>query len=144
MLKTPADGHNVLLTNTTIAQLPIPPRDPTYDPIRDFPPSVMVCRPSIILSVPAALGVSTLAEFLRYVRVHPKRTSYARSGHGSTGNVLGEELKRGTRLESAHVSNPRDCRVLIKLTTNCGQRWMGRPPCNSRPRQRRASCGCWP
>lgn len=127
VLKAPSDGHTVLFTNTSIVQLPILSRDAAYDPIRDFRPLVMVCRSPVILSVPAALGVSTLAEFLDYVRSHPDRTSYASSGHGSTGNVFGEELKRIARLDSVHVSYPGDSRVLIDLTTNRVQWYMGTP-----------------
>lgn len=127
VLKAPPDGHTVLFTNTSIVQLPILSRDATYDPMRDFRPLAMVCCSPVILSVPAALGVSTLADFIQYVRAHPDQTGYASSGHGSTGNVFGEELKRIARLDSVHVSYPGDSRVLIDLTTNRVQWYMGTP-----------------
>lgn len=127
VLKAPADGYNVLFTNTSIVQMPLLSRDADYVPLRDFRPLVMVCRSPVILAVPAAMGVSTLAQFLDHVRRHPDKTSYASSGYGSTGNVFGEELKRVAGLDSEHVSYPGDSRVLIDLTTNRVQWYMGTP-----------------
>jgi tripartite-type tricarboxylate transporter receptor subunit TctC len=77
--RAPADGHTFLFTNTSgmainlisFKQLP-------YDPTRDFSPVAMVCNlgPQM-LSVTAALPVSTVNELIAYAKSNAGRLSIA-------------------------------------------------------------------
>ena len=52
-------------------------QDTTFDPERDLAPIAGVAKVQIAVAVPAALGVSTLAEFVALARAKPNETSYA-------------------------------------------------------------------
>lgn len=100
--KQPADGHTLLISSNThlvnaifFAKLP-------YDPIGDFAPVSLVATIPFVLTVNSNLPVTTMKEFLAYVRAKPGAT-FATGGIGTPHHLGAELLKTMAGIEIVHV-----------------------------------------
>ena len=102
VLNTPPDGDNFVITNVSLLAL-----DPTtkprlgFDPVRDLVNIAYIAGSPVVLSVNAASGPATLAEFLARARTAEKPLTYSSSGIGSMGQLVAELFARkaGVRFE---------------------------------------------
>lgn len=93
LLFAPAD---VLVNNTAIF------RDLPYEPLRDFVPLVRIGPIPLVLVVPGAQGVASLAGFESWART--RRIGYGSWGEGSHAHLLGDALLvRRLELDAVHV-----------------------------------------
>ena len=78
--RAPADGYTLLLASQP--QIAIVPamRKTSYDPVRDFVPISNIGTIPFALVVRPGLPVSSLADFIDFVRRHPHRLTYAVTG----------------------------------------------------------------
>jgi len=97
------DGYTLMVgyvgthgTNPAVRKLP-------YDALKDFTAIAMVGGTPNVLVVPAALPVTDLAEFVRYVKAHPGKLSYGSSGSGTLTHLGMEQLKLAADLDLVHV-----------------------------------------
>jgi tripartite-type tricarboxylate transporter receptor subunit TctC len=97
------DGYTLMVgyvgthgTNPAVRKLP-------YDAIKDFTPIAMVGGTPNILIVPPSVPVSTLKEFIAYVRANPGKLSYGSSGPGTLTHLAMEQLKVAADLDMIHV-----------------------------------------
>jgi tripartite-type tricarboxylate transporter receptor subunit TctC len=97
------DGYTLMVgyvgthgTNPAVRKLP-------YDAVRDFTPIAMVGGTPNVLVVPPTLPVTTLAEFVRYVKANPGKLSYGSSGPGTLTHLAMEQLKVAADLDVVHV-----------------------------------------
>jgi tripartite-type tricarboxylate transporter receptor subunit TctC len=97
------DGYTLMVgyvgthgTNPAVRKLP-------YDAIKDFTPIAMVGGTPNILIVPPSVPVSTLKEFVAYVRANPGKLSYGSSGPGTLTHLAMEQLKVAADLDIVHV-----------------------------------------
>jgi tripartite-type tricarboxylate transporter receptor subunit TctC len=97
------DGYTLMVgyvgthgTNPAVRKLP-------YDAIKDFTPIAMVGGTPNILIVPPSVPVSTLKEFVVYVRANPGKLSYGSSGPGTLTHLAMEQLKVAADLDMTHV-----------------------------------------
>src|SRR5450755_2677568 len=97
------DGYTLMVgyvgthgTNPAVRKLP-------YDAIKDFTPIAMVGGTPNILVVPPSLPVSTLKEFVQYVKANPGKLSYGSSGPGTLTHLAMEQLKVAADLDIQHV-----------------------------------------
>ena len=74
-----------------------------YDPIRDFTPVGMIGATPNVLVVNAALPVTTVAEFVAYVKKNPGRVSYGSSGQGSLTHLTMELFKQQINSFMVHI-----------------------------------------
>ena len=65
-----------------------------YDPIRDFTPVGMIGATPNVLVVNASLPITTVAEFVAYVKSNPGRVSYGSAGQGSLTHLTMELFKQ--------------------------------------------------
>ena len=65
-----------------------------YDPIKDFTPVGMIGATPNVLVVNAALPVTTVAEFIAYVKKNPGKVSYGSAGQGSLTHLTMELFKQ--------------------------------------------------
>ena len=65
-----------------------------YDPIKDFTPIGMIGATPNVLVVNAALPVTTVAEFIAYVKKNPGKVSYGSAGQGSLTHLTMELFKQ--------------------------------------------------
>lgn len=97
------DGYTLMVgyvgthgTNPAVRKLP-------YDAIKDFSPIAMVGGTPNVLVVPPSLPVSTLTEFISYIKANPGKFSYGSSGPGTLTHLAMEQLKVATDLDLVHV-----------------------------------------
>jgi len=101
--KAAPDGYTLMVgyvgthgTNPAVRKLP-------YDAVKDFTPIAMVGGTPNILVVPPSVPVSTLKEFIAYVKANPGKLSYGSSGPGTLTHLAMEQLKVTADLDVIHV-----------------------------------------
>jgi len=74
-----------------------------YDPIKDFTPVGMIGGTPNVLVVNAALPVTTIKEFVEYLRKNPGRVSYGSAGPGSLTHLTMELFKQQVNSFMVHI-----------------------------------------
>ena len=75
----------------------------SYDAVRDFTPIGMIGGTPNVLVVNAALPVTTLKEFIDYLRKNPGRVSYGSAGAGSLTHLTMELFKQQVNSFMVHI-----------------------------------------
>ncbi len=99
-----ADGHTLLLGNTSVMVLnPMTKDNLSYDP-KDFVPIGILCVATVALVVNASVPVKTLKEFVDYAKSNAGKVSYGSAGAGTMTHLAGEKFKLLTGLKDlTHV-----------------------------------------
>ncbi len=101
--REPADGHTLVILNSTHAIAPILNRKLKYDVLKDFQPLSLIATVPNVLVVHPSLPVRTLKELAQLARASPGKLTYGSGGTGSF-NHLGNELFRTlARADIVHV-----------------------------------------
>ena len=74
-----------------------------YDPVRDFTPIGMIGATPNVLVVNASLPVTTVAEFVAYLKKNPGRVSYGSAGQGSLTHLTMELFKQQINSYMVHI-----------------------------------------
>jgi tripartite-type tricarboxylate transporter receptor subunit TctC len=75
-----------------------------YDPMKDLAPVAMLTVNPLLLFVnPSVVPVSSLQEFLAYVKAQEGKVNYASAGNGSPAHLCGELLKMVAGVQMVHV-----------------------------------------
>jgi tripartite-type tricarboxylate transporter receptor subunit TctC len=74
-----------------------------YDPFRDLVNIAYVAGAPIMLSVNAASGVKSFADFIAHGKKSASPLTYSSSGVGSSGHLVGEALGQKTGIKVEHV-----------------------------------------
>ena len=101
--KTPADGYTILMAAApyVITQYVYPKL--SYDVRKDFVPLGLLQTTPTLLVVNPALGVNTMADFLKLAKSKPGQISYATPGGGSLPHLIGELFKQQAGIDLLHV-----------------------------------------
>lgn len=85
--RAPADGYTLLMA--TQPQISIGPTmtKTAYDPVKDFVPITVIGTNPFVLVVRPGFPVSTVAEFVEYVRGSPNKLTYVATGVGSVNHL---------------------------------------------------------
>ena len=101
---SPADGTTLLVTDSAMLSVnPLFIAQLAYNPQKDFAPVALLARAQIFLAVHSNVPVSTLREFIDYVKARPGQVNYGSSGVGSTHHLSMEAMKSALQLDMAHV-----------------------------------------
>lgn len=101
--KSPKDGYTLLWAISNHVTNPLLFKRVPYDPIRDFKPIAVIGYAPYMLVTNPNLPVTSLKEFVEYVKARPGLVPYASAGHGH-GSHLGMELLSGMAgLSMVHV-----------------------------------------
>lgn len=106
--KAPADGYTLLMgtVGTHAINPSLYPKMP-YDHVKDFVPVTLVAGvPNVLVLNPAkaqALGVNTVADFVRALKANPGRLNMASSGNGTSIHLAGELFKTMTGTFMVHL-----------------------------------------
>jgi tripartite-type tricarboxylate transporter receptor subunit TctC len=105
--KSAPDGHTLLMAfNGPLAYAPFLYARLPYDPQKDLAPVIQMGGQPFVLAVPAALGVSGVADFLELARRQPGRLNYSSLGNGSGTHVTMELLKSRAKVFIVHIPYP--------------------------------------
>ncbi len=101
--KTPADGYTILMAAApyVITQYVYPKL--SYDVRKDFVPLGLLQTTPTLLVVNPALGVNTMADFLKLAKSKPGQVTYATPGGGSLPHLIGELFKQQAGIDMMHV-----------------------------------------
>jgi tripartite-type tricarboxylate transporter receptor subunit TctC len=100
VVNTAPDGYNFVITNVSLLAL-----DPTskpklgFDPRRDLTNIAFIAGSPVALSVNAASGMKTLADFIARSKSSEKPLTYSSSGIGSMGQLVAELFARKANLK---------------------------------------------
>jgi tripartite-type tricarboxylate transporter receptor subunit TctC len=101
---SPPDGYNFVLSNITqLVLLPLSNPKLGYDPQRDLVNIAYVAGAPIMLSVNAASGVRTYADFVAHGKKSAAPLTYSSSGVGSSGHLVGESFAQKAGIKVEHV-----------------------------------------
>lgn len=98
------DGYTVGITNvSTLSLIPVLNPKNVYHPLNDFSHVAFVAGAPVSLAVFPKLGVKTLPEFIAYANKRAKPLTFASSGLGSDGHLIGEAIAASTKIKVEHV-----------------------------------------
>jgi tripartite-type tricarboxylate transporter receptor subunit TctC len=98
------DGYTVGITNvSTLSLIPVINPKNSYHPLSDFTHVAFVAGAPVSLAVFPKLGVKTLPEFIAYANKSAKPLTFASSGLGSDGHLIGEAIAASTKIKVEHV-----------------------------------------
>lgn len=100
----PADGYTLFLGHIgTQAANPSLYRKLPYDPAQDFAAVIMTITQPMILVVPPASPLSSVADLIALARNSADKPAYASAGNGSPNHLAGEMFKALAKIEATHV-----------------------------------------
>ena len=101
--KAAPDGNTLLLAAAShtlaghlFAKLP-------YDPIKDFAGVSLLGYSGYVIAAPASMGVSQLADYIKYVKARPKQLNYASAGNGSATHLGMASFLAKAGLDMQHI-----------------------------------------
>ena len=99
----PADGYTVLFANSGHAILGTINKNLPFDPVRDFAGVSLVGEAPTIVTVPPALGVSNLKEFVELAKAKPGTINYGSAGIGTATHLAGAYFALKTDIDLVHI-----------------------------------------
>ncbi len=116
-VKTAApDGYTMLVGSTTVfAGLPALKPNLSYDIERDFIPLTRIASVANVMVVQASLGVTSVAEFIKYAQAHPGRLNCGHSGNGTPAHLAAALFNVMAKVDIQHVPYKGAAQVLADL-----------------------------
>jgi len=101
--KAAPDGYTLLLASQTNAISATLYPQLSFDPVKDFAPVSLIGREPGVLVVHPSLPVTTLQDFIAYVKARPGQVDYASSGNGSGQHLFAALLASMTGMKMNHI-----------------------------------------
>ena len=101
--KSAPDGYTLLLASQTNAISATLYSKLPFEPIDDFTPISLIGREPGVVVVNPSLPVTTLSQFIAYVKERPGKVDYASSGNGSGQHLFAALLASKTGMTMNHV-----------------------------------------
>ena len=102
--KAAPDGYTLLLaTASQFVTGPFITRTP-YDTVRDFAPISVIGTNAFVISVPAALPVTSLKEFIDLAKARPRQFNYGSGGNGTVTHLSAALFVERAGLTMTHVA----------------------------------------
>jgi tripartite-type tricarboxylate transporter receptor subunit TctC len=103
VVKSPADGHTLLMTDKAFVANPLLFSKLPYDGSRDLIPVANVVMIPAVLVVPGDFPANTLVEFADMAKKQPGKLNYGSFGIGSVAHVELEGISRVLGMKLNHV-----------------------------------------
>lgn len=102
--KSPADGYTLLMAAMPImAILPIITKT-NFDPLKDFVAISNVGSNPFVMGIHKSLPVTTIEEFVAYVKKNPGKFNYASGGSGSVSHLSAALFVKRAQIDMTHIS----------------------------------------
>ena len=102
-VKSPADGHSLLVVGISDAVNATLFEKLNYNFIRDVAPVADIVRFPLVMVVNPSVPAKTIPEFIAYAKGNPGKVSMASGGIGSGPHLAGELFKMMTSVDMVHV-----------------------------------------
>lgn len=101
--RAPADGHTLLMCNSSLVVAPFLYANLGYDPMADLIPVTQVNSAPLMLVLHPAVPANSVPELIALARANPGRLNYGSAGLGSTPYLATELFKSMTGTDVVHV-----------------------------------------
>ena len=110
------DGYTILVGSTTVfSGLPALKPNLPYDMERDFVPLTRIASVANVMVVQASLGVSSVAEFIKYAQANPGKLNCGHSGNGTPAHLAAALFNVMAKVDIQHVPYKGAAQVLSDL-----------------------------
>ncbi|CAN7487806.1 Bug family tripartite tricarboxylate transporter substrate binding protein [Polaromonas sp. LjRoot131] len=104
VVRSAADGSTLLLGHSgTVSINPALYKQLKFDPQKDLAPVAMFASSALVLVVPAASPVKTVADLVALAKSQPGSLNYASSGSGTGGHLTGELFEQKSGVKIGHI-----------------------------------------
>jgi tripartite-type tricarboxylate transporter receptor subunit TctC len=100
---SPADGYTILAASSGPISIMPSLQKVSYDPLKDFTLVALITRNPYALVVAPSFPAKDAKEFIALVRASPDKYTFASSGTGATGHLLGELFNSMAGIKARHV-----------------------------------------
>ena len=100
---SPADGYTLIFVNSGHTILGALNKNLPFDPVRDFAGVSLVGEAPTIVTVPPALDVSNLKEFVARAKARPGTINYGSAGIGTATHLAGAYFALKTDTDLVHI-----------------------------------------
>ena len=122
LIRSPADGHSVLLVFTSLMALNPAVYDKVpYDPISDFRPLGAVCEVPLVMLGSLSLEASNAAQLVDLAKAKPNTVFAASSGNGAFSHLMVEMLNSRAGIRMTHVPFKGEAPAVQHLMSNQNQ-----------------------
>lgn len=110
------DGYTVLVGSTTVfSGLPALKPNLSYDMERDFVPLTRIASVANVMVIQASLGVTSVAEFIKYAQANPGKLNCGHSGNGTPAHLAAALFNVMAKVDIQHVPYKGAAQVLSDL-----------------------------
>lgn len=104
VVRSAADGHTLLLTNTNIAAMnPALIERMPFDPQKDLAPISLLGTSSLVMVVNTNVRAQNVQQLIELARSQPGKLTYASGGNGSPQHMSAEMFKNMTKTSLLHI-----------------------------------------
>jgi tripartite-type tricarboxylate transporter receptor subunit TctC len=103
VVKSAPDGYTLLLHTSVITNYPSLNKRLPFDVKRDLVPVIRLLTGPYLLVINPNLPIRNVADLIAYAKANPGKLSYASSGMGSSGHIIGETFKMAAGIDMLHV-----------------------------------------
>lgn len=101
--RAPADGHTLLMCNSSLTVAQFLYARLGYDPMADLLPVTQVNSAPLMLAVHPSLKLDSVRDLIAYAKANPGRLNYGSGGIGSTPFLATELFKSMAGIDVVHV-----------------------------------------
>lgn len=102
-LKSPADGHTLLLISGSYTTSPSLYKNLKYDPLNDMTPVVQTENGPYVVSVHPSLPAKTVKQLVAIAKSRPGQLNYASTGNGGITHLASELFAMRTGIKITHI-----------------------------------------
>ncbi len=104
LAQTPPDGYTIAMGSiSTLAVIPMMPRKPRYDPLRDFAPVTLVSTSPYVVTTHPSVPARTLKQLVALAKARPGALNFASSGVGTGIHLVTELFMMTAGIRMVHV-----------------------------------------
>ncbi len=113
--KSLPDGYTVFYNTSAVALSPALYKKLGYDVLSDFAPVALTAVIPLVLAVHPSLPVTTIQEFIDYLKVNPGKFSYGSAGNGNITHLGAFLMLQAKGLSAAHIPYKGSAPALMDL-----------------------------
>ena len=113
--KSLPDGYTVFYNTSAVALSPALYKKLGYDVLSDFLPVALTAVIPLVLAVHPSLPVTTIQEFIDYLKVNPGKFSYGSAGNGNITHLGAFLMLQAKGLSAAHIPYKGSAPALMDL-----------------------------
>jgi tripartite-type tricarboxylate transporter receptor subunit TctC len=104
LAQTPPDGYTIAMGSiSTLAVIPMMPRKPRYDPLKDFAPVTLVSTSPYVVNTHPSVPALSIKQLVALAKARPGQLAYATSGVATGIHLTTELFMMTAGIKMVHV-----------------------------------------